>query len=158
VTITNPDDYVRFYYNPTNKNKTVTLDANYLDVKDLVYSGTISLAPYTSIILMKKSATSLVSNSLVTTSSTTNAIVDNNKVQLKLLAFPNPSPGEFNLLIQSRNNEEAEIDVFDMNGRNVYHTKGSVTQKYSFGGNFLPGVYILKVMQGKNTQTLKLIK
>ncbi len=158
VTITNPDNYVRFEYNSTNKTKTITLDASYVDVNNTLYSSSINLAPYTSIILIKQSATSLVSNSLVTTSSTTNAIVENNKVQLKLLAFPNPAPREFNLLIQSRNNEEAEIDVFDMNGRNIYHTKGSVTQKYSFGGNFLPGVYILKVTQGKNVQTLKLIK
>ncbi len=158
VTITNPDNYVRFYYNSTNKTKTVSLDAYYVDIKNIVYSGNISLAPYTSIILMKKSATSLVSNSLITTSSATNAIVDNNKVQLKLLAFPNPAPREFNLLIQSSHNEEAEIDVYDMNGRNVYHTKGSVTQKYSFGENFLPGVYILKVTQGNSSQALKLIK
>jgi hypothetical protein len=170
VTIIKSDNYVRFYYNNTNKNKTVSLDATYVDVKNATYSGNITLSPYTSIILMKKSASSSVSSSLtgnVSSNSSTAASINmgsnndnanNKEIQLKLLAFPNPAPKEFNLLIQSSNSEEVQIDVFDVNGKNIYHTQGSVAQKYSFGGNFLPGVYILKVTQGKNVQTLKLVK
>jgi len=163
VTITNPNNYVRFYYNTTNKNKTVTLDATYIDVKNTSYSGNITLDPYTSVILMKKSATSLVSNSLTSNIATTNLstpeVTADKKPDLKIVAFPNPTPREFNLLIQNGDiNEEVVIDVFDMSGRNVYHAIGDMDKKYNFGGNFLPGVYILKVAQGKNTQTLRLIK
>ena len=53
VTITNPDDYIRFEYNPTNSNKSVGLDKNYIDVKNTSYSGTVTLAPYSSLILLK---------------------------------------------------------------------------------------------------------
>jgi parallel beta-helix repeat protein len=50
---TNPDDYIRFEYNPTTKDKTITLETNYLDVKKTPYSGTIVLKPFESIVLVK---------------------------------------------------------------------------------------------------------
>src|SRR5689334_24272630 len=71
-----------------------------------------------------------------------------NKAKLKLIAFPNPAPTQFNLLIQSSDTKEVQVDVYDMVGRNIFHTIGSVTQKYNFGGDFLHGVYILMVKQG----------
>ena len=109
---------------------------------------------------MRESATSLVSNSLGSNSSISKIdSADNNKTKLKLTAFPNPAPKEFNLLIRNGDsNAGVQIDVFDMSGRNVYHTTGDIYKKYTFGGTFLPGVYILKVTQGQNTQTIKLIK
>lgn len=52
VTITNPDDYIRFEYNATNINKTVAIDNNYVDAKNVSYSGSVVLKPFSSIILM----------------------------------------------------------------------------------------------------------
>ncbi|MEO6949693.1 MAG: right-handed parallel beta-helix repeat-containing protein [Ginsengibacter sp.] len=46
-------DGVRFEYNATQSNKTVSLDAKYVDVKGNVYNGSITLAPYTSAVLIK---------------------------------------------------------------------------------------------------------
>ena len=43
---------IRFEYNATNSNKAVSLDASYIDVKSGKYSGTITLAPYSSLVLM----------------------------------------------------------------------------------------------------------
>jgi hypothetical protein len=54
VTFTNPDDHFRFEYNASNQNKTVSLDANYLDVKGNRYLDTLVLAPYSSVVLIKK--------------------------------------------------------------------------------------------------------
>ena len=120
VTIINPDDYVRFEYNPTNSTKTIALDASYVDVDNNVYSGNISLAPYSSIVLTKQSATSLVTTNKVTNSTKVNNKNDlRNSPELKLTAFPNPSPTEFNLLIQSNSNENVEINLFDINGKNM---------------------------------------
>jgi hypothetical protein len=160
VTITNPDNYLRFEYNPTNITKTVSLDADYVDVANNTYSNNLTLAPYTSIILMKKTVSSLVGNNATSSmlSKTNNLNNTNNKAHLKLNAFPNPAPEEFNLSIQSSNDSNVEIDVFDMSGKSVYHNVGSVTQEYSFGRNFPRSTYILKVTQDKDVQTIKLIK
>ncbi len=43
---------IRFEYNGTNSNKVVSLDGSYMDVRGTSYSGTITLLPYTSAVLM----------------------------------------------------------------------------------------------------------
>jgi hypothetical protein len=48
---------VRFEYNATNSSKTVSLDQSYVDVKGTPYSNSITLAPYSSVILLKSEAT-----------------------------------------------------------------------------------------------------
>ena len=44
---------IKFEYNPTKLNKSILLNANYIDATGKTYSGTISLAPFTSIVLIK---------------------------------------------------------------------------------------------------------
>jgi len=52
--ISNFNNSARFEYNPTNQNKTITLDGNYVDVQNNSYSNRIVLKPYSSVILMKQ--------------------------------------------------------------------------------------------------------
>lgn len=49
----NPDDSLRFEVNARTSPKTVTLDGTWIDVKNVSYAGSITLAPFTSAILMK---------------------------------------------------------------------------------------------------------
>lgn len=49
----------RFEYNATNLAKTITLDAKYVDVKNQVYNGTITLQPFTSAVLIKSDSIDL---------------------------------------------------------------------------------------------------
>ncbi|HSV09393.1 MAG TPA: PA14 domain-containing protein, partial [Hanamia sp.] len=53
--ITDVND-LRFEYNATNQSKTVSLDANYIDVKGNNYNGSITLAPYSSAVLIRNGA------------------------------------------------------------------------------------------------------
>ena len=53
ITITKPDDYILFDYNPTNITKTITLNGTYIDSRNQSYSGNINIMPYRSIILIK---------------------------------------------------------------------------------------------------------
>lgn len=55
ITAVNPDNLIRFEYNPTGNPQTISLDEKYIDVANKVYLGKISLAPYHSLILMKNS-------------------------------------------------------------------------------------------------------
>lgn len=50
---------LRFIYNETNTTKTINLGANYLDVKNVPYQGTITLAPFASAILIKNDLTNI---------------------------------------------------------------------------------------------------
>ena len=56
-TITDTND-LRFEYNATSSSKTVSLDAKYIDVKNNTYNGSITLAPFTSVVLTKTGAAS----------------------------------------------------------------------------------------------------
>jgi parallel beta-helix repeat protein len=47
---------LRFEYNATSSSKTISLDANYIDVKNNAYNGSVTLAPYTSVVLIKTGA------------------------------------------------------------------------------------------------------
>ena len=53
VTPTNVDDYLRFEYNATNAVKTISLNAKYISVDSTVYNGSVTLQPYTSVVLIK---------------------------------------------------------------------------------------------------------
>ena len=47
---------LRFEYNATSSSKTIPLDANYIDVKNVSYNGSITLAPFTSAVLIRNGA------------------------------------------------------------------------------------------------------
>jgi hypothetical protein len=53
--ITDAND-LRFEYNASSSSKTVSLDGNYIDVKNVSYNGSITLAPYTSAVLIRNGA------------------------------------------------------------------------------------------------------
>lgn len=77
---------------------------------------------------------------------------------LKIKVFPNPTNKDFSLQIETNNNGAIEIVVTDIYGKKVFHKEESLPQNFSFGSNLASGMYILQVIQGKNIQTLKLIK
>jgi parallel beta-helix repeat protein len=54
VTMTNPDDYIRFEYNTTTLPKVIPLSISYIDVKNNNYNTSVTLQPFTSIILLKQ--------------------------------------------------------------------------------------------------------
>ena len=60
ASITDPGDSIRFEFNNTNYTKYISLNRNYIDVKNNKYSGTISIQPYSSIILMAVNSAPLV--------------------------------------------------------------------------------------------------
>jgi hypothetical protein len=57
ASIVDPASQVRFEYNNTQSDKTVTLDANYVGTDKTKYSGSVTLAPYTSKILIRDNST-----------------------------------------------------------------------------------------------------
>lgn len=50
-----PADFIRFEYNPTKQEKSIALDAVYVDAKNTKYSGNITLAPYSGKVLIRTS-------------------------------------------------------------------------------------------------------
>lgn len=77
----------------------------------------------------------------------------------KVSAFPNPSHGYFNVMVQTKDNSPVEVRVIDVVGRIVFRqTNVSPNTSLHIGEKFLTGSYLIEAVQGANRQSLKLLK
>ncbi|MEJ7768971.1 MAG: choice-of-anchor Q domain-containing protein, partial [Chitinophagaceae bacterium] len=86
--------------------------------------------------------------------------VKQEKPVFSAIALPNPSRTAFSIKVLSENvTEKIQIQVADVLGRMVEIKSsvfpGSTTR---LGGNYLPGIYFARVMQGKRVISIKLVK
>jgi Right handed beta helix region/Secretion system C-terminal sorting domain len=200
ASVYDPTAQIRFEYNATKVAKTVALDASYTAVNGTVYSSSVTLQPFTSIILVKNVATTALAkaasvDSTIIDSTLSDAAIFSEPIDLAatlaadsaaavktgstkadtllaarsapvitankpllLNAFPNPAASQFNLTLQGGSSDRVTIMVYTFDGKMVYQTTGNSNSRYSFGNNFAPGMYVAKVVQGNNVQTLKLVK
>jgi hypothetical protein len=77
---------------------------------------------------------------------------------LKVNVYPNPSPSTFTVRIEDGSKEDAYIIVSNINGQKMFEGRSKTFSSLSFGSNFPSGVYVVKVIQGKTVQTIKVIK
>lgn len=80
-----------------------------------------------------------------------------NKI-LTVSAYPNPTTTSFGLVLEGGSTEKVNITVYSFDGKVVYQTAGNSNTKYTFGSNFITGIYVVKVVQGTSAQSLKLVK
>lgn len=84
-----------------------------------------------------------------------------NKVEMdNMKLYPNPSDGKFNLNFNLKNKGDAEITVYDMQGKQVYNEKlpnfsGEYNKPIDISSN-AKGIYFVKIQQGKHTQVKKI--
>lgn len=71
--------------------------------------------------------------------------------------YPNPSSQAFKLQITGTGAEKYAVSVFTAEGKLMY-SRESRSLVYEFGENFAAGIYLVKVQQGRDVKTLKLIK
>ncbi len=72
--------------------------------------------------------------------------------------FPNPTINEFSLKIESESDDKITVDVFNMMGNRVYQYQGKINGVLKFGNDFKKGMYFIKIRQGSNCSTEKIIK
>lgn len=78
---------------------------------------------------------------------------------LTIKAFPNPTPGQFYVLTLSTSNKPLSILVTNVTGATIESRTGlAANGTFTLGSNYARGTYYLKVTQGGNVQTVKLIK
>ncbi|WP_284652747.1 zinc-dependent metalloprotease [Flavobacterium terrisoli] len=86
--------------------------------------------------------------------------VEENTIQ-NFSLYPNPNNGDFNVQFNSTSNENINLSVYDMRGReiymNTYANNGFFNQNIRLN-SLQSGVYLVKVKDGKNEITKKFIK
>jgi subtilisin-like proprotein convertase family protein len=74
--------------------------------------------------------------------------------------YPNPNDGNFTVQFNSSSNNPIKMDVYDMRGRavfsNSYQNNGFFNENVQLK-NLQSGVYLLKVMDGENQTTKKIV-
>ena len=127
---------VRFEVNETDAAKQVNLGTStYKDVFGNVYTGTITLEPYTSKILVKYDSTQVVTET------------DNNaKQHLKVYPCPNPGNKSLNIIVRSQDETSTKMRIFSINGCEVLNRDFALSAgENRFTINTLPkGMYFIE--------------
>ena len=85
-----------------------------------------------------------------------------NKLEMdNMKMYPNPNDGKFNLNFNLKNKADAEVTVYDMQGKQVYSEKlsnfsGEYSKAIDISSN-TKGVYFVKIEQGKHSQVKKIV-
>ena len=76
------------------------------------------------------------------------------------ILYPNPTKSDFRINMNNVmiSNEKIIVKVFDLQGR-MMETLGFISiNNISFGKNLKPGIYMVHISQGKETQTKRVVK
>jgi hypothetical protein len=74
--------------------------------------------------------------------------------------YPNPAATQLNINVASISKAVAQINVFDVQGKNIYQQKfepsnGAISIDVC---NWASGNYVVKIIQGKEVNTIKVLK
>ncbi|MBS0030732.1 LamG-like jellyroll fold domain-containing protein [Chitinophaga sp. 22321] len=75
----------------------------------------------------------------------------------RVIVSPNPSTQRFTLQLPAYGEGIAAVKVYDLNGRLVEEVRGT-DKTIIFGERLMPGTYMVEVVQGKNRETITVIK
>ncbi len=142
--------------NLDNNNATVKPASNF------IYSNVNSVGSWY-IYVSKYSATRNVSiNQLKLTlcgTRTTYTLSTEDKQLTNFKLYPNPNKGEFTLTFDSKSGK-VNVEIFDIRGRMIYNkdynASGTFNQQINLN-NVSKGIYLVKVKDGANTRTEKII-
>ena len=77
---------------------------------------------------------------------------------LDLIAYPNPSTGNFSVTVQADLKQKITMQVVDMSGRVIEVRNVMANSTTRFGDGYRPGTYFVRIMQGRDHKEIKLIK
>jgi hypothetical protein len=137
---TNPEDYILFEYNATNTDKSISVLADYVDVKGNPVSGSLILKPFSSVILFKKLAASI------------GFLPESTEPDISI--YPNPASGQVTV---KSNKEILSVGISDMDGRQIRTVKGLKGREYVLTNLPGTGMYLVQVQTSVKTEFRKLL-
>ena len=163
----NPSQNIFFAYNATPKSATVKLASSYIDVKNKPYKGSTTLAPFSSIILIKNQDTLLTAPPVVysipqhNTDSTLYSVNATPKQAAATIAiYPNPTTDHFMLNFNDQSIKDLNIKLINTRGDVILSQKVQVvdsTYQLNFNNKPAPGCYFIQLSGIGINQTSKVI-
>jgi len=81
-----------------------------------------------------------------------------NNTPFDIKIWPNPATDNFNLKVASVLETPVDLFISDVTGRQIATMKVANENTTVFGGDLLPGIYFVKVLQGDFIQIVKIVK
>ncbi|CCH56982.1 glycosyl hydrolase family 98 putative carbohydrate binding module [Fibrisoma limi BUZ 3] len=156
ITESNPDNLIKLVYNPSYESKTVSLDATYKDVRNQLYRGEVTLAPFTSVVLLRNTTPDLTPIITLPAANFSPSGIDTSKnltIRIYEGAGQNTSSGNVVIAVTapagyslSYNSTLTSIDVSGGGTVAIDNTKWVVTSNVTNGSqivlNIKPGQFI----------------
>jgi hypothetical protein len=76
----------------------------------------------------------------------------------RVLVYPNPSAGSFNLHLGKPDNAKTSVNIYDVTGQLVESHNNIINTDCKVGNDLIPGVYFIKVLKGEKLTELKIIR
>ena len=94
---------------------------------------------------------------------TDSALLTNNSndfIALEATVYPNPFATNFKLMYNAISNENVELSITDLTGRNIENKSltYNTAENFEFGNNLTAGVYLVQIKQGQALKNIKIIK
>jgi hypothetical protein len=140
IAISNENE-LSFEYNDTKVIKTVLISQPMIDVMGTKYSTSITLQPFSSVVLIKDNGT-LKNAEIVSIDEVTR--LENQADQMKFDIFPNPSAGSFTVRFSQIPNAGCRIEVLDISGRKIVARMVTETSESFELNGCAPGIYFVK--------------
>lgn len=157
-TFTNVNNF-RFEYNASTSSKTISLGAAYMDIKGTSYPSSITLAPYTGVVLILSSGTTTQAVVEAEDIATPSSLLSNMPA---LSIYPNPVRDNFTLEMNNEHTGKMNVQVISQAGslvRNLSFNKDQQYNLYTIPANDLPpGVYFINVQIGNWSDKRKMVK
>ena len=145
---------LRFEYNASSSSKTVSLGANYIDIKGISIPGSVTIAPWSSVVLISSGSTS----QSVATAEAQNDLIEKPALSL----YPNPARDNFVLQLNNSHMGKMSVQVVNQTGA-IVHTyefnKDQIVNQIIVPANALPpGIYFVHVHIGTWSDQRKIVK
>lgn len=141
--ITTVNDF-QFEYNNTKLPVTVTLSQPMIDIPGTKYLGTITLQPFTSMVLMKDYNPATDVPKIIADSQT-------------IHVYPNPSRGSFTVRFPDLPVVGSRIEIFDLSGRKIVSRLITASfEEFNLSGQ-AAGLYLMKSILGSEDKIHKLV-
>jgi len=87
------------------------------------------------------------------------SVIETEVADFKIDIIPNPSSNYFNLVINTKDATSISIRIMDVLGRVVEMKNNmAISEKYTFGNGFKPGMYLAEIIQGTNRKVIRVVK
>jgi hypothetical protein len=108
--------------------------------------------------LSAKRGIKLTTSGCATTPLAKGNVISSTTANFSVDVFPNPSQNKFSVKANTNSTELIKINILDIQGRILKTISSNATNMIDFGNDLKPGMYLLKIQQGKNTITEKIFK